>query len=168
LVRTVPTNHGQGYYRANHALARITRAVSHGLWTPAVEANGIPLARIVSYVTAVHAWGVQWLAAVGVPTATADWDFISAISACASDATFHLIWVVLFNAVDDFGVREANELPPLDVFAPPETRAKHQRVLDEIEVVKEQLLEEALHGALRIAGLVPGLFHLMTGRLTIT
>jgi hypothetical protein len=70
----------------------------------------------------------------------------------ASDATFHLLWVVLFNAVDEFGVREANDAlaPELE---PPDARAQRRRVLADVEAAKDKLFDEALHGALRIAGL---------------
>jgi hypothetical protein len=74
----------------------------------------------------------------------------------ASDATFHLLWVVLFNAVDEFGVREANDAlgaggPP--ELEPPDARAQRRRVLADVEAAKDKLFDEALHGALRIAGL---------------
>ena len=51
------------------------------------------------------------------------------------------MWVIVFNAVDDFGIREQNG---------PASSPNHLQ----IESVKHKLLEEALHGALRIAGLV--------------
>ena len=66
----------------------------------------------------------------------------------ASDATYHVMWIILFNAVDDFGIREMNEL----------ARKGHAPNLSaEYEVVegtKQKLMDEALHGALRISGLV--------------
>ena len=51
------------------------------------------------------------------------------------------MWIILFNALDDFGVKEVNErsMDPKD---------------GRIEEVKRKVLDEALHGALRIAGLV--------------
>lgn len=51
------------------------------------------------------------------------------------------MWIILFNALDDFGVKEINNRS----IEPSNTR---------IEEVKRKILEEALHGALRIAGLV--------------
>ena len=63
----------------------------------------------------------------------------------ASDATFHVMCVILFNAVDDFGIREINDV----------VRMGGQNVPNShYESVKLKLLDEALHGALRIAGLV--------------
>lgn len=67
----------------------------------------------------------------------------------ASDATYHVMWVIVFDAVDDFGIKELNditrdhnpELGPLQIPA-------------QIEEVKGKVFDEALRGASRIAGLV--------------
>ena len=51
------------------------------------------------------------------------------------------MWIILFNATDDFGVKEI----------------KNHSVgskKDRIEEVQQQIMDEALQGALRIAGLV--------------
>lgn len=63
-----------------------------------------------------------------------------AVSSCASDATYHVMWIILFNALDDFGVKELN----MGVNV-------HNQA--EIDVAKRKVADEALHGALRIAGL---------------
>jgi len=87
------------------------------------------------------------LAKVGVPSNfQAEWDFISAISACANDATYHIMWIVMFNALDDFGIKEANTRGG-------SPQSGTSQVPGDIEMVKKKVLEEALHGALRIAGL---------------
>lgn len=66
----------------------------------------------------------------------------------ASDATYHVMWIILFNAVDDFGIREINDLVrnghPAEMF--PDYRL--------VQASKQKLMDEALHGALRISGLV--------------
>jgi len=51
------------------------------------------------------------------------------------------MWIILFNAVDDFGIKELNSPVnfPLNI--------------TEVESVKRKVADEALHGALRIAGL---------------
>lgn len=51
------------------------------------------------------------------------------------------MWIILFSALDDFGVRE---------FSKPSVEVTSAR----IEEIKRKVLDEALHGALRIAGLV--------------
>lgn len=51
------------------------------------------------------------------------------------------MWIILFNALDDFGIKELNSAstPPGD---------------SPITAVQRKVAHEALHGALRIAGLV--------------
>ena len=67
----------------------------------------------------------------------------------ASDATYHVMWVIVFDAVDDFGIKEMNDIarnhnPDL---GPPQTPTQ-------IDEVKARVFDEALRGASRIAGLV--------------
>ena len=65
----------------------------------------------------------------------------------ASDATYHVMWIILFNALDDFGIREVNDY--VRAGSPPDTAPNAQ-----FENLKRKIAEEGLHGALRIAGLV--------------
>lgn len=58
-----------------------------------------------------------------------------------------MIWIILFTALDDFGIRELNEV--VRTGSPPHTAQIHQ-----FETVKRKVADEAVHGALRIAGLV--------------
>jgi hypothetical protein len=67
----------------------------------------------------------------------------------ASDSTFHVMWVILFNAVDDFGVRE---LIMHHRMGSPQDQASYQMQMRAEEVMRT-ILDEGLHGALRIAGL---------------
>jgi hypothetical protein len=53
------------------------------------------------------------------------------------------MWIILFNAMDDFGMRESNSSPTQSASYPDV----------QIESAKRKLADEALHGALRIAGL---------------
>lgn len=73
---------------------------------------------------------------------------LQAVSSCASDATYHVMWIILFNAIDEYGVKEINEVTRTG--APASLASNYT----EIDGVKRKLAEEALHGALRIAGLV--------------
>jgi hypothetical protein len=103
-------------------------------------------------------WRHEWLSKVGVPTnSTAGWDFLAAISACASDATYHVMWIIIFNAVDDFGIREELEEPaksePQSMFAQTPAYRPRGNGKVNVEEVKTKLFQEAQHGALRIAGL---------------
>lgn len=51
------------------------------------------------------------------------------------------MWIILFNAVDEFGMKD-NSSPSV------------QSTGEEIQRAKRKLADEALHGALRISGLV--------------
>jgi hypothetical protein len=51
------------------------------------------------------------------------------------------MWIILFNATDDFGVKEIKD------------RSAGSKK-DHIEAVQQQIMDEALQGALRIVGLV--------------
>jgi hypothetical protein len=51
------------------------------------------------------------------------------------------MWIILFNAIDEFGIKD-NGSPV------------QQADADEIAEAKKKLADEALHGALRISGLV--------------
>ncbi|KAI0662247.1 hypothetical protein C8Q70DRAFT_1051719 [Cubamyces menziesii] len=138
----------QGYYKAAHALARIARQMSRQLWRPATESDGIPADVLTTFMTMLNEWRDDHLHHVGVPpTFPADWDFVSAVTACASDATYHIMWIILCNALDDFGIRELNDGTRAGT---PEAMLPQQ---PQIEEKKRKVMSEALHGALRIAGL---------------
>ncbi|KAA1469750.1 hypothetical protein DENSPDRAFT_641934 [Dentipellis sp. KUC8613] len=137
-----------GYYRAAHALARVARHMSKVLWIPSTDADGVPMEVLRGIIHQLNEWREQYLPHVGVPTNfAAEWDFVSAVSACASDATFHIMWIILFNALDDFGIRELNEAVHMGSPGAMLPNFHH------IEELKRKVLDEALHGALRIAGL---------------
>ncbi|KAH9933240.1 uncharacterized protein BXZ73DRAFT_46460, partial [Epithele typhae] len=140
--------HDQGYYRAAHALARIARQMSRQLWRPATESDGVPLEVLTGFMTCLNEWRDEHLQHVGVPSNfEAEWDFVSAVTACASDATYHIMWIILFNALDDFGLREVNDVTRTGVSETLLPQHSH------IEEKKRKVSNEALHGALRIAGL---------------
>ncbi|KAF8631772.1 hypothetical protein AX17_004987 [Amanita inopinata Kibby_2008] len=129
-----------GYYRAAHSLARTARQMSRQLWKPATDSDGIPYDVLCSFSQALSQWRDSYLHLVGVQGFAGEWDFVTAVTSCASDATYHVMWIILFNALDDFGVKEAN--------------SSNQNVNHvQIESAKRKVADEALHGALRIAGL---------------
>ncbi|EKM51982.1 uncharacterized protein PHACADRAFT_212595 [Phanerochaete carnosa HHB-10118-sp] len=137
-----------GYYRSAHALARVARQMSRQLWRPATESDGIPMDVLLNLITLLNEWKDEHLQRVGVPSNfAADWDFVSAVSACASDATYHIMWIVIFNALDDFGIREVNDI--VRTGSPGHEHPSYSQ----IETIKKKVSDDALHGALRIAGL---------------
>ncbi|KAI0269919.1 hypothetical protein BC834DRAFT_863954 [Gloeopeniophorella convolvens] len=143
-----------GYYRAAHALARISRHMSKNLWIPTTDSDGVPVDVLRGIMAQLNEWRAQYLPRVGVPTDfAAEWDFVSAVSACASDATFHIMWIILFNALDDRGVRESMGSPASTSSAGAGAAVGNSGLLLQIEELKMKVLDEALHGAMRIAGL---------------
>ncbi|KAH8108694.1 hypothetical protein DFH11DRAFT_1820183 [Phellopilus nigrolimitatus] len=141
----------RGYYRAAHALARICRHLSKQLWRPSTESDGIPFDVVCGIVNSLNEWRDEHLPRVGVPNDfESEWDFVSAVTACtspcASDATYHVMWVIVFNAIDDFGIKEFNETVRMNAMSSVQS-------IPTIETIKHKLLDEALHGALRVAGL---------------
>ncbi|KAH9038222.1 hypothetical protein EDB85DRAFT_1934135 [Lactarius pseudohatsudake] len=143
-----PREQLEGYYRAAHALARISRHMSKNLWIPTTDSDGVPVEVLRGIMQQLNEWRAQYLPRVGVPTDfDAEWDFVSAVSACASDATFHIMWIILFNALDDHGIRESLGSPHSSGASNGASPALA------IKELKSKVLEEALHGALRIAGL---------------
>nr|GAT58784.1 predicted protein [Mycena chlorophos] len=137
-----------GYYRAAHALARIARQMSRNLWRPSTDSDGVPFEVLYALTTQLSAWRDEFLTVVGVPSNfEGEWDFVSAVSSCASDATYHVMWVVLFNAVDEFGVKEVNEVTRMNQ---PLSMVPNY---SQIDLVMRKVADEALHGALRISGL---------------
>jgi hypothetical protein len=131
-----------GYYRAAHALARTARQMSRQLWRPATDADGVPFEVLCSITNALTEWRDEFLNVVGVPSNfEGEWDFVSAVSSCASDATYHVMWIILFNALDEFGIKELLH------------HSGNSPEPEHIVQVKRRVVDEALHGALRIAGL---------------
>lgn len=84
------------------------------LWIPSTEVDGIPYDHLMSLVAMYSNWRDEHLDRVGVPSNfEADWDFVAAVTACeclekkcdddavltsflgSSDATFHLMWIIL-------------------------------------------------------------------------
>jgi len=129
-----------GYYRAAHDLARISRRIARLLCRPSTE-EGLPLEDLVRTMDDLDEWRKRHLRKVGVPQQQESrWDFVTAVSACASDAQYHVMWTGLFFAVDEVGIRDRdNSLSPSE--------------MNHIETKKRKLYSEGLDAALRIAGL---------------
>ncbi|KAG9100268.1 hypothetical protein FRC06_004331 [Ceratobasidium sp. 370] len=118
------------------------RRMSRILWTPAIADEGIPAKMIQDVMTRLNRWRDGYLNAVGVPSNfEADWNFVAAVSACSSDASFHVMFIILHQAVEDFGIRDLQRgSDPSGINA-------------DIESLQATLAGEAIHSALRIAAL---------------
>ncbi|KAG8722921.1 hypothetical protein FRC08_000021 [Ceratobasidium sp. 394] len=130
------------WYSALHILACEARRMSRILWTPAVAEEGIPAKMIQDVMARLNRWRDGYLNAVGVPSNfEADWNFVAAVSACSSDASFHVMFIILHQAVEDFGIRDLQRgSDPSGISA-------------DIESLQATLAGEAIHSALRIAAL---------------
>jgi hypothetical protein len=131
--------------------------MSKNLWIPTTDSDGVPVEVLRGIMHQLNDWRAQYLPRVGVPTDfAAEWDFVSAVSACASDATYHIMWIILFNALDDRGIRESLGSPQSasSSIGSSAALAVGNGLQQQIEDLKTKVLEEALHGAMRIAGLV--------------
>jgi hypothetical protein len=58
------------------------------------------------------------------------------------------MWIILFNALDEFGIKDVNDA--VRISNPSSALHNHQQIED----LLRKVADEALHGALRIAGLV--------------
>ena len=67
----------------------------------------------------------------------------------ASDATYHVMWVIVFDAVDDFGIKELN-----DIIRNHNSELGPPQIPTHMDEVRGKVFDEALRGASRIAGLV--------------
>ncbi|KAG8814191.1 hypothetical protein FRC19_001947, partial [Serendipita sp. 401] len=120
-------------------LADISRKLARDLSKPSIMSFGIPLQVLQRAVEELRNWKEKYLRIVGVPdNYQANWDFIAAVSACTCDAQYHVMWVILHSALDEFNVREAK---------------KGSMSLTTLHELEKQVFEEALQGALRISGL---------------
>ncbi|KIO06193.1 hypothetical protein M404DRAFT_139322, partial [Pisolithus tinctorius Marx 270] len=129
-----------GYYAAAHALARISRQIARQLWRPQTDAEGIPLEVVEQDLSDLVTWRDKHLSKVGVPASlVSGWDFLTAVSACAYDAQYHVMWILLFNALDEHDVQEHEPVSP--------------GVSSRVESVKQKIYEEALQASLRVSAL---------------
>ncbi|KAF8133637.1 hypothetical protein EV363DRAFT_1397058 [Boletus edulis] len=120
-----PREQLEGYYNAAHALARISRQIARLLWKPTTDLEGIPVDAAVQYSSELCKWRDAHLAIVG--------GLIG-----ASDAQYHVMWIALFNAMDEFGVRD-DSLSPSG--------------MNQVETVKRKVFDEALNASLRVSAL---------------
>ncbi|KAF8610034.1 hypothetical protein BDV93DRAFT_4989 [Ceratobasidium sp. AG-I] len=130
------------WYTALHVLACEVRRMSRILWTPAMSEEGIPAKVIQDLITRLNRWRDGYLNTVGVPSNfEADWNFVAAVSACSSDASFHVMFIILHQAVEDYGIRDLQH------------GADPSGLNADIESLQTTLASEAVHSALRIAAL---------------
>ncbi|KAG8904857.1 hypothetical protein FRB99_001063 [Tulasnella sp. 403] len=130
----------------------VQAAMCRWLWIPASEADGIPYDNLVGLVNMFSQWREEHLDRVGVPSNfEADWDFVAAVTACVYSFCLAVLRLSanlgspLRKAVDEYGIKEYNDITR----SAPDASAD----LSEFEALRNNIADEAQHGALRIAGL---------------
>ncbi|KAJ8080689.1 hypothetical protein PM082_017523 [Marasmius tenuissimus] len=138
----------EGYYRAAHSLARTARSMSRKLWRPATDSDGIPLETLDGFYQALRDWRTEFGDQVTVHMNDYSGDFVTTVSRFASDAQYHVMWIILFNAADDYGVKEDNEVQRA---GSPPTMAPNRANIDDL---LQRIAREAIESATRISTLV--------------
>jgi len=136
------------------------------LWVPGTERDGIPYAVVEIAVNMLMRWRDEHLATVGATNdLQAHADYVAAVGACASDCSYNVLWIILSQATEDFGIKEVNEVMrrPIPARVPPngdETGTSSSSVpvaipphLTPMVELERAVANEALKSATRIAGL---------------
>ncbi|WVQ78529.1 hypothetical protein IAT38_000615 [Cryptococcus sp. DSM 104549] len=139
-------DHAVAWLSAAQSGASTCRALAHTLSHPRTPTSGVPLSILRTFIHSASLWRSAYLTKLGVPASwPANWDFLQATSACATDAFHHCLWLVVDRAVGEWGIAE-------------ERRGEGGRVAGgvgvEVESVKRRIKEESEHAALRITALV--------------
>lgn len=140
---------------------------------PTILANGIPTREINRLQDMLQDWEEKYLQFVGVPEHfKAEWDFITAVSACeltvpssppllrdtnrdigTIDAQYHIMWVILQQAVDEFKILEAKHLTD-DQGHRRRYGPEDSPIIAAAAELERSVEVKATTGALRIANLV--------------
>ena len=97
-------------------------------------------------------WRDEYLQVVGVPTVwPSSWDFVAAVTACASDANYHSIWIIIAQTIREYGILELRQIESGKF--PYASPAEMDAIRASAEKLKDRIFQEALHGALRISAL---------------
>ncbi|GJJ13338.1 hypothetical protein Clacol_007590 [Clathrus columnatus] len=134
------------WYTASHEIARRAREMSRQLWRPVVQTEGISHNVIRRLMHSIYEWQAKHLDKVGVPSSQVNWDFLAAVNACGHDALYHTLWIILYQAIQEFGIREIHEIKrTIDVSS--HLNSDHAQYA----ATEDQVRKEALNSASRIA-----------------
>jgi hypothetical protein len=151
-------------------------------WIPATERDGIPYGVVEYTVNMLMRWRDEHLGTVGATNDLQNHaDYVAAVGACectfslsrfgldmliveslgASDCSYNVLWIILSQAMEDFGIKEVNEmtrssaparvLPNGEGSGTPLGIPAHLAPMVELE---RAVANEAFKSATRIAGLV--------------
>lgn len=138
--------------------------VYHVLWTPRVMTHGISAPMLEKLTSLAFAWRENHLSLVGAPSPAwpKHWNFADAVTACASDMNYHIVWIMMWEAIEEFGIEElkaSNIAVYNQIIARnesgsiPKTRECMEFDQRNIRGLKSRIYDEALNGALRSANL---------------
>lgn len=153
------------FYGSLHDLVIVQRRLVTINWDPKGPIDGVRIGEVEEIVEQLKQWKIDHLEKVGVPLPhwPPHWDYIAAVSACTSDINYHAAWIVLWRALDELGIYgsdRSNATSPIH-----QDRLKRNEVSDSdrwpadapsasrVQSLLATVQEEALNGALRIAGL---------------
>ncbi|WVQ98940.1 hypothetical protein IAU59_006072 [Kwoniella sp. CBS 9459] len=132
---------GQHWYNGCRQITSVFRSVSRALWIPKTAVAGIPISFLRDFIHRTSVWRDSHLSIIGAPAQWPEaWNFQQAITACSIDCLYHVIWLLVNRAMEEFGIAE-------------EKSAMGGGIV-EIESIMRRIKEEAEHAALRIAALV--------------
>jgi hypothetical protein len=140
----------QGYQvwlTSSQQQVEMMRMVYPTLWDPQTAIHGVSASKLEKLVSIALAWRENHLALVGAPSPTwpSTWNFADAVTACASDMNYHIVWILMWEALEEFGIAELKVVP--------KTEGKDELDQSKIIELKDRIYTEALNGSLRCANL---------------
>nr|XP_019013725.1 uncharacterized protein I206_01796 [Kwoniella pini CBS 10737]OCF52506.1 hypothetical protein I206_01796 [Kwoniella pini CBS 10737] len=131
------------WFKIHHTFCSICYTLAKSLWIPSISARGIPFTILREFIHSSSIWRDKYLSSIGIPTIWPEhWDFLQAITTCTTDCYYHVLWLLIYKAINDFGIKEEKSI-----------LEKNDSNKFEIENIKRRIKEEAEHAALRIAAL---------------
>lgn len=87
------------------------RCVCETLWRPRAQSEGISAKRLEKLMKLACDWRTKHLAIVGAPSPSwpSHWNFADAVTACSSDFNYHIVWILIWEAIDEYGVYELKQ-----------------------------------------------------------
>ncbi|UZJ57322.1 hypothetical protein CBS101457_006642 [Exobasidium rhododendri] len=170
------------WLRSAQQQVEMMRMVYDTLWTPYSATIGISAKKLERLASMAFSWRENHLASVGAPSPIwpSHWNFADAVTACSSDLNYHIVWILMWEAIEEFGIAElkATTLPAYQAaalryqqqqqqgqggrgvdsnsgsLASTTTAAEMEMDQSKIRGLRSRIYDEALNGALRSANLI--------------
>lgn len=87
------------------------RYVCETLWRPRAQSEGISAKKLDKLMRLANHWRNKHLAVVGAPSPSwpSHWNFADAVTACSSDFNYYIVWILMWEAIDEYGVYELKQ-----------------------------------------------------------